>query len=347
MAILSRSFRRLAFITALAACIGLVLGFFSDWHPALDSFAHFRAHLAVMLGLAAVPLLANRFLRLGAAALLGAILAFATTSATVLVPGLGMKYGPLAAADPERPTYRLVHLNLLYKNPEPGLVLSMIGHIRPDVLTLNEVSAPWADKLKLISATYRYSIFCPFPNRRWGAAIMSRRPFVEGMEPRCDESGALAIASVNFGGQAADIAALHLSWPWPYPQSRQIEGLSPYLARLGRTAILAGDLNAAPWSRSLARVAAAGGLTLMPSTGATWNILPEFLFFTGLPIDNVFAKGDVVIHSIRKLEPVGSDHLPVLVEFSLTEEEGEPEVGLAEAGSLGPLAWLLILAGAT
>ena len=40
--------------------------------------------------------------------------------------------------------------------------------------------------------------------------------------------------------------------------------------------------------------------------------------YFGLPIDQVFVKGDVAIVSARTLEAVGSNHdFPVLVEFSL------------------------------
>ena len=37
--------------------------------------------------------------------------------------------------------------------------------------------------------------------------------------------------------------------------------------------------------------------------------------FAGLPIDRIFAKGDVVVHAVNRLEAVGSDHLPVLAEL--------------------------------
>ena len=50
------------------------------------------------------------------------------------------------------------------------------------------------------------------------------------------------------------------------------------------------------------------------------------LRFAGLPIDQVFAKGDVVVISATTLEAVGSDHLPVLVEFSLLGGT-EPDAG--------------------
>ena len=92
------------------------------------------------------------------------------------------------------------------------------------------------------------------------------------------------------------------------------------LAGSGETALLAGDLNAATWSAAVRRIEAACGLTHVAGIGPSWldRRLPDALRpYVGLPIDQVFAKGDIVILSAKTLEAVGSDHLPVLVEFSL------------------------------
>jgi endonuclease/exonuclease/phosphatase (EEP) superfamily protein YafD len=72
-------------------------------------------------------------------------------------------------------------------------------------------------------------------------------------------------------------------------------------------------------------VAQAGGLTLMPSPGSTWlsRRLPDGFRSFGLPIDQVFSKGDVQVKSVRTLEDSGSDHRPVLVEFSIRPAERE------------------------
>jgi len=322
---MSRWLRAAVLPASLAVSLALLLGYFGYLHPALDSFSHLRAHLAVLLGFLGLLLLIGQAAVTGALALIVGTLAFLSTTAAF--PGLGVGYGALHAADPKRPVYRLMQINLRYNNPEPNLVLSTIGRVLPDVITFEEVSPLWADKLDLIKATYRYSIFCPYPNRHWGVAIMSRRPFAEDRRPSCDAEGIFAVAPVNFGGQTAEVAALHLGWPWPFRQYREISLASPHLSQLGATAILAGDLNAVPWSRTAAIVAAAGGLTLMPSPGPTWqNIhLPRFLLFAGLPIDQIFAKGDAQVNSIRTLDPVGSDHAPVLVEFSLRPEPADKD----------------------
>ena len=70
--------------------------------------------------------------------------------------------------------------------------------------------------------------------------------------------------------------------------------------------------------------------------GPTWLYwrLPEFLRFAGLPIDQVFTKGEVIVHSVNTLETVGSDHLPVLVEFSLEAAGPEAEDPLTATAEL-------------
>src|ERR1700755_1597353 len=51
----------LTFVGMLVLSVPLVAGFFGTLHPAFDSFAHFRVHLAVLLILCALPLLATPF----------------------------------------------------------------------------------------------------------------------------------------------------------------------------------------------------------------------------------------------------------------------------------------------
>jgi endonuclease/exonuclease/phosphatase (EEP) superfamily protein YafD len=316
----------LALAAAAALSLPLIAGFFGKVHPAFDSFAHFRIHLAAMMAVCAVLLLACSLVKEGAVALAFAAAAVATTSASMSLPWLGQVHASLLPGNGKQAVYRLLQMNVRFDNPEPGKILSLIGRVQPDVITLNEVSTMWAEKLDLLSAAYPHRIVCSLPVRYWQVAILSRRPFVANTEPECDERGAFAVAAVDFGGRPVEVAALHLGWPWPYEQSWQIDKVAPRLARLGDTALLAGDMNATPWSAAVSRVAQAGGLTLTPSPGATWlsRRLPDWFRSFGLPIDQVFSKGDVQVNSVRTLEDSGSDHRPVLVEFSIKPVERTP-----------------------
>lgn len=313
-----------AFLAMMALSAAMLAGFFGALHPALDSFSHFRIHLSVLTALLALPLLASSYRLQAVAALLFAIASLATTAGAL--PRLWPQQAVARPADGI--VYSLLQMNLRFDNPTPKKVLSLIGRTNPDVITLDEVSGMWARELGYITSAYPYRILCPYPNGIFGVALLSRRPFAAGTAPHCEPRGAMATATIDFGGTGVDVAAIHLSWPWPREQYWQIGELAEPLAALGETAIMAGDCNAAPWSAAVQRVASIGGLTVMPSAGPTWihRKLPDFLRrFAGLPIDQVFSKGGVTILSSTRLEDDGSDHLPVLVEFSLQPDGREPE----------------------
>ena len=311
-----------ALALVVVVSLPLVAGFFARLHPAFDSFAHFRLHLAVLLIAGALPLLLGAFRREALMAIAFGLAAITTVTGASFLPG----HAAYAPRDDSQPTYRLLQLNLRFDNGEPEKVLSLIARQRPDVVTLEEVSDLWAPRIALLEAAYPFRVVCTMGNYAGGVAILSLRPFLTGTEGRCIDGGTFATASFDFGGRPLEVGALHLHWPWPFDQARQIAGLAGELAGLSPTALLAGDLNATPWSAAAEQVAGAGALQQVGPIGATWlyRRLPEFLRFAGLPIDQVFAKGGVRVHSATTLEPVGSDHLPVLVEFSLDPVSREP-----------------------
>jgi endonuclease/exonuclease/phosphatase (EEP) superfamily protein YafD len=311
-------------LAALAISVPLVLGFLKHLHPAFDSLAHFRAHLAALLIPTALPLL---FCRMVAQGLLAIVLGAATLG-TVLDPAV-LFGGKAEASAPFDARYRLLHLNLRYDNRNPKAVLSVIGRVQADVITLNEVSSLWRRELAFIEAAYPYRLICSEPTPIGGVAILSRRPFLHPSRAECFDRGAVAVATVNFGGTAVDIAAVHLGWPWPFEQPAQVERVAPILKQLGTTAILAGDLNAVPWSAAAEQLAGAGELAILRDIGPTWLLrpLPDALRrLAGLPIDNVFLKGGIAAPETRRLDSVGSDHLPVLVEFGIASRATEGEV---------------------
>ena len=332
---MTRKVATAAFAATLLVSIPLVLGFSADRHPAFDALGHFRAHLAVLLAAGGLPLLASRYWRQGLlAAALGAAALWTTLSS---FPFPGQVNAATNAQSGEHAVYRLLQLNLRFDNRTPEQVLSLIGRVQPDVITLDEVSAAWKPRLGQISAMYPFSVVCDAPLWIGGVAIVSRRPIALGGAGNCLDGGSFATAPIDFGGRRLEVAAMHLQWPWPFRQAAQIDGLRQPLGGLGKTALLAGDLNAATWSASVRRIEADGGLVHVAGIGPTWldRRLPDALRpYAGLPIDQVMAKGDIVILSAKTLEAVGSDHLPVLVEFSLlggAEPEENAETATASA----------------
>lgn len=315
-------------LTGLAAA--LAFGYLGRVHMAFDSFSHFRLHIAALLALG-VPLLL--VLRFRIEAVFALALAVAVTLQTV---GLSVAPPRVAQAQGADALYSHIHINLRFDNATPQAALSLLGSARPDVVTLNEVSEPWIAALSSIEAAWPHRLICPAPSHIGGVAILSRRPFAEGFEPFCGDRGAFAHARLDFGGRTVEVVTLHLGWPWPYQQPRQVPELEPLLARVGDTAIIGADLNAAPWSHSARRLEAAADARLLRGIGPTWldRRLPDALRpLVGLPIDNVMVKGGVLPAGLRTLDTVGSDHLPVLLEFMLLPQEQPAQVLKAEVGS--------------
>ncbi|WP_157015117.1 endonuclease/exonuclease/phosphatase family protein [Mesorhizobium xinjiangense] len=314
-------------VVAVGSALALAGGYFNDLHPALDSLAHFRLHLGALTGACGVALLLLRNL---AAAALALVIAAATLAGTYTP--FSAKAG--AGAGGPAAHYRLMQLNLRFDHHDPARVLSTIAHEKPDVVTLDEVSIMWRGKLDPLKASYPYRIICQTTNPIGAVAILSRRPFVEGRAPRCADRGSFAVAPIDFGGRTAEIVAVHLGWPWPYGQTEQVADLGRELETLGDTVLVAGDFNAAPWSATVRNVARAGGLEIARGIGPTWlhRALPDMLRRTiGLPIDQVMWKGRLDVLNAVTGPNAGSDHLPVIVDFTLRPGADGP-IALARAG---------------
>jgi endonuclease/exonuclease/phosphatase (EEP) superfamily protein YafD len=90
--------------------------------------------------------------------------------------------------------------------------------------------------------------------------------------------------------------------------------LAAIIARLDRPLILAGDLNATPWSYAFEDFVRAANLTpgrVVP----TW---PAFLGRLGIPIDFVMARG-VTVEELETGPALGSDHLPVIAALTIPD----------------------------
>jgi endonuclease/exonuclease/phosphatase (EEP) superfamily protein YafD len=314
---------RLAVLASLILSVPLVLGFLGRLHPAFDSFAHFRVHLAVLLVLAALGTLVSGLWKHGLIAL---VLALASAASALGIPGLwerpAIEFQPKPVA---AKTYTLLHLNLRFDHPDPRRVLSLLEEMKPDFVLLNEASAQWTELFPGLLASYPYQQRCHSGRRIGGTAILSRLHFDPSRVTQCSSDGALAMATIDLDGEPLDLAAIHLHWPWPFEQSKQIAYLSPMLRGMGEDAILAGDLNATPWSVAAEQVGVAASMPIMQSVGPSWlfDWLPGALRpWVGLPIDQVYAKGRVVLHSGVALPDVGSDHLPLFVTFSMPRPTG-------------------------
>ncbi|MGU3399774.1 endonuclease/exonuclease/phosphatase family protein [Brucellaceae bacterium D45D] len=326
---MSKARSKLPFImllAALAVSIPLVLGFLGSLHPAFDAFSHFRAYLAMLMAILALPLLFTQMRREAAMVLLLAVIAFTTTGLVHHFLGSTDKDTPQTSG----PRYSLIQINLRYNNAEPKRVLQMIAREKPDVITYQEAGPDWAMWIDILKGTYPYHVECRIDGLGFGTGILSRRPMRD--DKTCAAGGRVAMAPIDFGGTIVNVAAYHSALPWPYGQSKSIDAIVPELRKLDGPTIIAGDFNATPWSYAVNRIAKASGTATVPNIGGTWlpiGLPANFTAWIGLPIDQLLVSPEIGTPVGSSRPDVGSDHLPLRLDFSVPPpvrpDEDEPE----------------------
>lgn len=269
----------------LMLATALALGYAGALHPVGDSLAVFRGQILFVMALVS---LGQRAVSDRGRALFGLGVVFAAS-----VP-LALQY----LVTPEAGDLRLYQKNMLYNNPDLGPLEADIRATDPDVVTLQEVSAPNRALLAAIKDILPAQQYCRFAGVG-GVAVATTLPLIEG-------SGFCAAGLAGLRVQGPDgplwLLSVHLHWPWPYKQPAHLAEILPVIAGLDGPMVVAGDFNMVRWSSAMDAVREAAGVR---AAGPVLGTFPQFAPFATLPIDQVMAPGggQVVLRPL-----LGSDH---------------------------------------
>ena len=279
----------------------LLLGYTGRYLPFGDALAVGRVQVLAVLFLVGLALLAFREMRAGAVALAAGVFC-----------GVPILSQGKANVDIPADGYTLYQKNLLAVAwPREGLAEDIIAS-GADIVTLQEVTEHNLFYMKPMFDAYPHQVFCGFPGER-SVAILTRLPVIEGTI-HCDPENRAAWLQVSLpDGKPMWVMGVHLFWPYPYPQSEQVDTIVTHLAGLDGRKLVSGDFNNVPWASVTARIEEAAGAE---RTGAYRTTFPMFGPLVPLPIDQVLLPRGATGHST--LRPLGgSDHLGVLTRFSL------------------------------
>jgi endonuclease/exonuclease/phosphatase (EEP) superfamily protein YafD len=296
------------------AFVGLcsLAGFFSKRWWLFEICSHFRVqYLVFFLGMALLFAVGRKDLALLGAALLGLI------NLSLVLPQLVKRPVPPA----EGKLYRLFSANLLTENRKFHRALKAIQASDPDFIALVEVDQTWLLALSALEASYPYHLSHPLDDN-FGVALYSKHPF-QSSEVLfiANPTGPTLRACINLNGSPFHLVVTH---PWPPKGAHrtkvrdlQMIQIAELIKKENRPSILCGDLNLTPWSAVFQDVLRLGGLKDSRAGFGLQASWPVDRFYIRIPIDHVLVTPEIQIHS-RKLGPdTGSDHFPVIVEFSL------------------------------
>ncbi len=294
--------RALSAIAAAGLVVTVALSFLPFWPCAL--FEHFRVQYLVtgVAFIVAAYWLAPRWFD-------AALIAWLVDLAVVAPHLQG------SAVEKSGTHVRLLLSNVLTTNPHADRIAALVAETKPDLIALVETDEAWFEKLAPALAGYQ-RIEQAFAGN-FGLGLYARGTVTGKVEHLGTELPTLVADVALASGPRLSFVVTH-----PIPplgsaergdQLSELAAIAARLRTLPRPLVLAGDLNATPWSRAFATIA--GGLCDSRDGFGYQGSFPTSSWIVRIPIDHVLTSCDVGVADRRIGPDVGSDHLPVIVDL--------------------------------
>lgn len=247
-------------------------------------------------------------------------------------------------------SYKLLQWNTWYEE-KPENVLALLKEIDPDIACLQELTQnygkhDYCDVPKLVAEKLGWNIHFHmaqyWPTKKGkeiqGNAIVSKHPLKnpthhyiqdlkhDNFDDYSNEGRVCVGASINLEGKMVEIATTHMSYTHMFEETEQkIEeenNLLRYISNKKSGFILAGDFNVTENSQLVKKLEGKFQNAAPDYSYKTWTTKPfDYKGFKETELnwrlDHVFCTKDIQVKSSQVIQTEFSDHLPILVEFSI------------------------------
>lgn len=294
----------------------VLLAFAGPWWWVFGLLEHFRVIYALALVVVVGVMIAGGRRRIAAVfALLLGINSVPLVSAIDLGGGGG-----------GGPEISVLLSNLYYRNANRQPLQNLVAQENPDLVIAIEVTDSWRLDLEPMLADLPHHTALPRVDCS-GLGVWSRFKLEE---VRSISFGAAMRRSIQTtivvpGAGPVVVVATHPPPPTgpagSQARDEHLAALGEYLKSIDGPVLVAGDLNATPWSSALARFAEQTGLRFSGGRlgpGGSW---PSPFPLLRLPIDHVLYHPSIELKRYRVASDIGSDHRPILVDLELPPAE--------------------------
>jgi endonuclease/exonuclease/phosphatase (EEP) superfamily protein YafD len=227
---------------------------------------------------------------------------------------------PAPGSEPQGPLFSVASTNVSLHNQDPQALARWLAQERPDVVIVLEVSPDYAVALQSLR-DYPFQQLVP-QDDPFGIALLSRHPLRQVQVIKDADAIAHIEAQVQWQNQLVGVIAVHpmppLSAHYHGVRNAKLRALASQASASKLPTVLAGDLNATPWSSAFSGLAQ-HGLRRASGLAPTWPAALHGLL--GIPIDHVLVTAHWAVVSRQVGPDLGSDHLPVLLRLALQEAD--------------------------
>ena len=232
--------------------------------------------------------------------------------------------------------YRVMSTNLNAANKDATKVIKLTEKEQPDLALFIEVNDSMADQLETLKTFLPYSSNQLTPYQP-GIVLYSKAPLTDLEIRKFNTNNAVNLtAHVQTNNRQLSIVAIH---PMPpikkeffISRNKVFRAVSDYVQQQTDPVLLVGDFNTTMWSPFYRMLAdetglknTRKGLGTLPSWPANTShrLTPKLNILTKLvriPIDHCLASSSLKAVRMHTGPDVGSDHLPIVVDFSIEKE---------------------------
>jgi endonuclease/exonuclease/phosphatase (EEP) superfamily protein YafD len=295
-------------------------GFGGGWHWLLDLTSHFRWYW-LLLALACLAVSWRQAGRVALACLAVTVLGNVWPLLPYWLPAAGGSAIAAPTAAARLDSLSIVSVNVLTSNADKPAVLAYLRSRDPDLIVALEVDTAWAAALAGLADRWPHAVVQPRDDN-FGIALLAKQPPREHQVREFGDAGVPSIVATFTDPAAAyTVIATHPVPPkgptYARDRDAQLRAIADFVAAAPLPCVVAGDLNATPWSAAFLDLVTRGRLhdtALGRGVQATWNARA---WAPRIPIDHILVPpGTEVLR--RAVGPdVGSDHFPVEAELRL------------------------------
>jgi endonuclease/exonuclease/phosphatase (EEP) superfamily protein YafD len=294
--------------------IALMATYMARWGWFFELISHFRIHIIFGLLTIALIFLWGRYWSLASVTGLVGLIGLASLLPFYLASS--------SASATQHQTYRALAFNVHYDNVAYDEFLALVAQADPDIIVLSEITEEWRSGLQSLNASYPYSRYVTVDFH--GRLLYSRIPFAdEGPRHVRDRERPSVVATLDLGDTYMNVIGVHIKAPMSpgntHQRNRQMDNLAEFVRSQPYPSLLLGDFNITPWSPIFQDFLVNGDLKdarIGHGLSHTW---PTFLPVLGIPIDHAVASPDIAVHNFRRGPHIGSDHYPIIVDFSVKQ----------------------------
>ncbi|MEE4349833.1 MAG: endonuclease/exonuclease/phosphatase family protein [Pacificimonas sp.] len=231
--------------------------------------------------------------------------------------GTDLALADTAAAQAGSQCFSAMAVNVKVKNEGYDAVAQQIRRHDPDLLFLMETDARWIAELEPVISAYSHVERHPQPEA-FGLVFATRLPVQKSnvVENTHRDTPTLYATVQPQGAGPIEFIGLHPKPPLPAwdtdLRDENIVNAGVQTPDRLPDALVMGDFNDVPWSRTTSKFREAGEWRDPRIGRGTYPTFPANLLLAGWPLDQIMVKGELEVASFEIMPDNGSDHRAIL-----------------------------------